>query len=273
MLNFKNIPYLYMSKIISAIVCVFLFGNACFAQSTDVFRGVLIDDETSQPIVDVHIYSTSGYVAVSNYDGSFSIAVLPNDTLNVSSVGYAKTTILVENCPDFTDKILTFKIKPIVYTLRAVEINPERSIVVLPEEILKSVDIGDVEGVESSVPKISVGDYTSILLQNAKYDKGLPFFGIGITINGFLSGFMKEGTKEERMVKELSKVDENQKVFYNYVYSSDLKKILMENYKMTESEYQNFIDYFVKNAGNVKKSNNEYDILQAIIEKIDKMQN
>lgn len=273
MLKYKTIPYIYIVNLLLVVYLTLFSSNVCVAQSPDIFRGVLIDDETSKPIVDAHVYSSSGYAVVSDYDGSFSVGVIDSDTLFVSSVGYTKTSILIDDCPDFADKVFTFRIKPLIYTLRAVEISPEKSIVVLPEEILKNVDIGDVNGVESSVPEISLGDYTSILLQNQKYDRGLPFFGIGITINGFLSGFLEEDTKEERMVKELSKIDENQKVFYNYIYSAELKKLLMENYKMTESEYDEFIDYFVKNAGNVKKSNNEYDILQAIIEKIDKIKN
>ena len=259
--NNKRYLYIFLSFVL------FVSSNQLNAQIISVFHGKLIDDQTSQPVGDAHIYSSSNHATVSEADGQFSILAKPSDTLTVSCMGYGKVRIYVSHFKDYENYYYTFRIKPTVYQLRTVEVPALNSLVILPAEVKTKVDVAGIEPINDNL-EINVGPDVNVKLERPVYKTDLPYFGIGFTINGFISAFGKKESKEEKDLKARIEAEKGTELFYKYINSDVFKKVIMNNYKLTEDEYINFIIYFQNNAGGIKKSNNEYEILKVAIEKL-----
>ena len=255
----------------------FLLIITCFLahtqESKKIFSGQLLDSSTQEPILNAHIYSGTGGAAVSDYYGNFSVYVFDNDTLTVSCIGYQKTRILISTYKNFEDKRVIFSITPIIYALNAVEIPYVYSVVIVPEEKREKVEIDGVGPLKSGTWQIKLNDDMSIKFgqPSTAAEKNIPgvaTFGPSIALYGFLSGLINKETKKEREIKEITETDNRTTFFDTYVKSATVKNILTEEpYKMSQNEYEKFIETFILDAGKIKFATNEYDILQKIIEK------
>ena len=106
-------------KYIGIIFFLFLFDNI---RGTTI-QGVLIDSKTQLPIPYANVYLNKYSGAISNLDGKFILFIKdynPNDTLQISCVGYNRNTTLLK---DFdTIGINKLYIIPVVYILNPIEI-------------------------------------------------------------------------------------------------------------------------------------------------------
>lgn len=261
-------------KKFTIIIFIILLGTISLrAQKLAHFSAKLIDAETSLPIKDANIYTkVSGYGVTSDLNGKFGILVYPNDTIIVSCLGYEKTAIPILDFKGFETKSYVLRIKPVVYTLQTVEIKNVVSVVIKPSEVYESVPI---EGIapQKDKYKVDIGNDVSVDFKKPQTNFGVQNFGVGLTINGFLSSLLKKESKELRKLKMVEKADKRTEFFHNYLVSDELKDILMNNYGLSEDEYLDFIEDFVQNAGKLKYATNKYDILKKIDTILNKFSN
>ncbi|MGI6718425.1 MAG: carboxypeptidase-like regulatory domain-containing protein [Bacteroidales bacterium] len=253
-----------MKKYSIIIFAIFLCILNVKAQELALFSAKLIDAETTIPIKDANIYTKkSGYGVSSDQNGNFRILVYPNDTVIVSCLGYEKTAIPILDFNGFESKNYILRIKPIVYTLQTVEIKDIVSVVIKPSEVYESVK---VEGLEPQKDKFKVdlGNDLSVDLKKPETNFGVENFGVGLTINGFLSSLLKKESKELRKLKVVEQTDKRTEFFHKFLASDELKDILINNYGMSEEEYIVFIEEFAQDAGRIKYATNKYDILKKI---------
>ena len=245
-----------------------------WSQDYKVFRGILKDSETGYPIRDVHAYSTSHHTDVSDFNGYFELYVSDNDTIHLSSVNYGKSDIYVASCGQYYDKVLVFELKPVVYVLREVVVPLTQSVVILPVEKKEKVDVQGVEKGTREIPKVKLDDNVDLVWKRETYNQGLDYFGMGITIKGFISGlFNSNENKSEKKIEELERIEKGTETFYNYIRSADFKNVMTNDYGLTEDEFVDFVNYFQKNAGSIRKSTNEYDILKSAVGKVSSFKN
>ncbi|MDR2083785.1 MAG: carboxypeptidase-like regulatory domain-containing protein [Bacteroidales bacterium] len=254
------------------LFCILLINVTflAYTQEKKIFYGQLLDSSTQAPIHNAHVLSSSKGATISDYHGNFSIYVLGDDTLTVSCIGYQKTNILVSNYKNFENNKVIFQITPIIYTLSSVEIPYAYSVVIVPMDKKEKVNIEGVAPLKNEIWHKKVNDDINIKFQKENnIGKSevpeLQYFGIGVTIDGFLSGLINKETKKERDTKEVIENDKRTSFFDTYMKSDELKNILMsEPYNMSQNEYKNFVEIFILKAGKIKFATNEYDILQEI---------
>lgn len=85
------------------LILTILFIQVCvFAQNSPIrINGIVIDAETGSPVSGASITEQgTGNGVTSDLNGSFTIQASPNSTLEVSSIGYVRTTVPVEGRTD-----------------------------------------------------------------------------------------------------------------------------------------------------------------------------
>lgn len=83
-------------------------------------KGFIVDGETYADLRGVHIYSSSGYGAISNDKGFFQIRIYLQDTLYFSRIDYEKKSLVVTDTTHFNDIVISLKQK--TYMLDSVEV-------------------------------------------------------------------------------------------------------------------------------------------------------
>ena len=158
--------------------------------------------------------------------------------------------------------------------LREVVVPLTQSVVILPVEKKEKVDVQGVEKGTREIPKVKLDDNVDLVWKRETYNQGLDYFGMGITIKGFISGlFNSNENKSEKKIEELERIEKGTETFYNYIRSADFKNVMTNDYGLTEDEFVDFVNYFQKNAGSIRKSTNEYDILKSAVEKVSSFKN
>ena len=248
------------------LVFLLLFVPVSTAQQLNVFHAVFLDAVTENPIKNAHVYTSSHHAAVSDETGSVRLWVHHSDTLFFSCVGYDNVSIIAANS-NYVDNTLTFKVQPKVITLDVVEVFTP-SIVIKPEDEINSVDIMVPDDIKFNPTSINISEDVQLNLERRFFKNEIPVFGTGIVINGLIEALTKRKHEDAIKIEVNKEEDERTSIFYGYVYSEELKKILMEQYDFTESEYFTFISIYVGKAGKIKYSDNEYSILEDIIDKL-----
>lgn len=106
----------------------FLFTQLISGQTIDstisyVLVGTVVNGETNELLVGTHLLSSNQFGTKTDETGTFSISVLPNDTLTISYIGY-KTLTYVTPQQNSGKYLIKFKLYTDSITLQEVEIFP-----------------------------------------------------------------------------------------------------------------------------------------------------
>lgn len=106
----------------------FLLTQLISGQTTDttvsyILSGTVVNGETNELLVGAHLLSSNQFGTKTDETGTFSITVLPNDTLTISYIGY-KTLTYVSPQQNSGKYLIKFKLYTDSITLQEVEIFP-----------------------------------------------------------------------------------------------------------------------------------------------------
>ncbi|MCB9173889.1 MAG: carboxypeptidase-like regulatory domain-containing protein [Flavobacteriales bacterium] len=106
----------------------FLLTQLISGQTTDttvsyILSGVVVNGETNELLVGAHLLSANQFGTKTDETGTFSITVLPNDTLTISYIGYKNLTY-VSPQQNSGKYLIKFKLYTDSITLQEVEIFP-----------------------------------------------------------------------------------------------------------------------------------------------------
>ena len=151
----------------SAMFCVLPFVG--LSQNLSSIRGVVIDSKNSDPIPFATVALKSRYFGViTNEDGSFTLPISISDTVRqfeISCLGYESRVVNIQGIE--TDKLLTYRLKPILYDIEEVRVIAEKQRAKSAAEIVSKA----VKSINSNYPNFPFlldGYYRDYL----KVDKG-----------------------------------------------------------------------------------------------------
>lgn len=106
----------------------FLLTQLISGQTTDttvsyILSGTVVNGETNELLAGAHLLSSNQFGTKTDETGTFSITVLPNDTLTISYIGY-KTLTYVSPQQNSGKYLIKFKLYTDSITLQEVEIFP-----------------------------------------------------------------------------------------------------------------------------------------------------
>jgi len=106
----------------------FLLTQLISGQTTDttvsyILSGTVVNGETNELLVGAHLLSSNQFGTKTDETGTFSITVLPNDTLTISYIGY-KTLTYIAPQQNSGKYLVKFKLYTDSITLQEVEIFP-----------------------------------------------------------------------------------------------------------------------------------------------------
>ncbi len=159
-----------MTKIFSALILIFIFGNA-FAQKQQQISSTTLDAATLQPLPFVHIVlKNSGRGLMSNDQGSFVVPLsesIAADTLLFSCIGYKLSRVAVS---DFINEPNGIMMQPKSFELDEVVVFP-----LLPEEYIQRA-VDKIAENNAATPSLSHGYYSELMSENnqfLKYDEAV----------------------------------------------------------------------------------------------------
>lgn len=114
-------------KIFLSFLFLFLY-QLLMSQSTDsinnyIISGTVVNGETNELLIGAHVINSNYYGTKTDETGVFSIAVIPNDTLRISFIGYKSLEYITPN-REKGKYIIKFKLYTNSIMLQEVEIFP-----------------------------------------------------------------------------------------------------------------------------------------------------
>ena len=108
-------------KLFTLIMMLISFSIQIFAQMRD-YTAMVVDAETDEALPYVNIYLRKGEGTITNDDGFFTIECLPEDTIQLSYIGYEKMSIAISDFPQ------TIRMRPLSTEMDEVMVEPTEAI-------------------------------------------------------------------------------------------------------------------------------------------------
>lgn len=135
------------------------FTSVCTAQDLTV-RGTVVDGESLERLLGVHIKNTSVQGVTSDIDGNFSIHAEVGDTLEFTMIGYKEVQMVLKDSLEYESMIISMKPSPIILDdLNIYDYYKANTIIELPErQVYQVPGIEYPEKTEEDDYRLGVGE-------------------------------------------------------------------------------------------------------------------
>ena len=229
-----------------------------------ILSGQVLSEDSLKVLESVHVSNRRTRAgAVSNENGFFSIAMLPSDTLEITSVGYLSKLYTIPDSLRGRDPFVVIKLRPKTYKLKEVIVSAYQNPVLL-KRYLDNVRIKKKE-----LPQPTIGG----VKPKPKGETSTVSLGTGAnggaTIDGALTGlanlFNKRAIQLRKIekLKAIEKIVEAEKVYQRFVDSKFNEEIISEVTGLQGDRLSAFVTFCDLPQGFIYRAS-EYQLVEAI---------